>query len=282
MSPAYRLAAAIVCLSCATAGWADDAVSAPACASDVCVINVLSAGLIPASCAGDSVLLAYSKASGATVIQCSNPSNAQDNKAFIYDRLDYRVKPFEVLGGRFIRPDSFGEAQKNGVPDKFGPVPLCAVKDQEAPVAGELLIVQKRTNDSDSAPYCYQVNYVLAGKGSLTVRSDDGRELPALSEPAALQWGKAGKKLAGYIDGGHSASSINAARTTLVISERAPLFLTPDSTQASKMYLVKGDKVEILDDSKLADGWCRVRYVTKTGRDIERWAQAQNLDVRHK
>lgn len=282
MSPAYRLAAAIVWLSCAAMGWADDAVSAPACASDVCVINVTAAELIPASCAGDSVLLAYSKASGATAIQCSDPADAQDNKAFIYDRLDHRVKPFEVVGGRFIRPDSFSEAEKDGVPDKFGSVPLCRVKGREAPAGGELLIVQKRTNDSVSEPYCYQVNYVIAGKGSLTVRGDDGHELPALSEAAALQWAKAEEKLAGYIDAGSSASPINAARTTLVISERAPLFLTPDSTQASKMYLVKGDKVEILDDSKLADGWCRVRYVTKTGRDIERWAQAQNLDVQRK
>ena len=137
MSPACRLGTAIVCFLCTATVWADEPASGPACASDVCVVNVIAAELIPAPCASDSVLVAYSKVTGATVIQCSNPSDAQENKSFIYDRLDHGVKPFELSGGRFIRPDSFADLAKDGVPDKFGPVPLCAAKGREAPASGE-------------------------------------------------------------------------------------------------------------------------------------------------
>jgi len=243
------------------------------------VINVIAAALVPAPCAGYSVLIAYSKSSGATIIQCSDPLNAQENKAFIYDRFDHSVGPLEYEGGRFIRPDSFGEIEKQGVPDKFGRIPLCGAKDREAPAAGQLVIVRKQPNASDDAPYCYRVNYVVAGKNSLAIRSDDGHQTPALSKKSALRWAKAQEELSRYIDVGSATGSTKPARTASVIAEKAQLFFSPDSGEASKMYLVRGDKVEVIDDRKLRDGWCRVRYVTKTGRGIERWAQTRDLDV---
>jgi hypothetical protein len=282
MSPGCKLAAVLVGIVCAGSACAEEAVSEPACAADVCVVNVLAARLIPPPCAADSVLVAYSKSSGATLIQCSSPSDAQENKGFIYDRLDHGVRPFEFLGGRFIRPDSFGEVEKEGVPDKFGRVPLCPAKGREAPARGELLIVEKQPNESDSEPYCYRVNYVLAGKGSLTIRGDDGRELPAMPEKAAAQWAKAQETLSQYIDAGPGNKAAMPARTASVISNRAGLFVSPHAADASKIYLVKGDKVEVLDDSKIADGWCLVRYVTKAGKSINRWAHAQDLDVHSK
>jgi hypothetical protein len=48
----------------------------------------------------------------------------------------------------------------------------------------------------------------------------------------------------------HAIETTKPARTAWVISEKARRFLSPDSAEASKMYLVKGDKVEIVDDKQ--------------------------------
>ncbi|HMD97103.1 MAG TPA: hypothetical protein VKM93_07210 [Terriglobia bacterium] len=66
-------------------------------------------------------------------------------------------------------------------------------------------------------------------------------------------------------------------RMVSVSSVRAPLVSAPDSSATTKMYLVKGGKVEIVDDSKFADGWLLVRYVTAKGKVIEKWVSAQDL-----
>jgi len=32
----------------------------------------------------------------------------------------------------------------------------------------------------------------------------------------------------------------------------------------------------------MGDGWCLIRYVTKTGKTIEKWAKAQDLELQDK
>jgi hypothetical protein len=45
------------------------------------------------------------------------------------------------------------------------------------------------------------------------------------------------------------------------------------------MYLVKGDQVEIADESKAAAGWYLIHSVTKAGKTLDRWMKAGDLDV---
>jgi hypothetical protein len=280
MSRACRRIAVLIWLAFSCASFADDDVSAPACAEDVCVINVFATKLVVAPCAGYSVLAAYSKLSGATLIQCSSLADAEENKAFIYDRHDREVKSFEFDGGRFIRPDYLATAETQGIPDKFGPVPLCAAKNLEVAAAGELLIAEKQPNNSASDPYCYRIHYIVAGKGSLSIRSDDGKELSPLSEKATVEWTQLREKLSPYLDREQAGVAHKQDRT--VTSDKAPLFSAPDLAAASRMYLVKGDKLEVIDDGKSGNGWCLVRYVTKTGKSIEKWIQERDLDTPQK
>lgn len=275
-----KLAAGILFVICVGAADADDAMAGPECSANVCVVNVIAKSLVTPPCTGYSVLVAYSTVSGATMIQCSAASNAQDNKTFIYDRLRGDVKTFEFQGGRFIRPDAWAKVENEGIRDQFASSPLCPAKKRESPGAGVLIVVEKHPSDSDEHPYCYSVNYVVAGENSLTVRGDDGKELTPLSEKASEGWIQLKQKLAPYIGAGH-ASQPSKGKPASVTSERASLYLTPNAADASKMYLVKGDKVEVIDSSKLGDGWCFVRYVTKRGSAIERWARAQDLDVQN-
>ena len=262
-----RFSAGLLCLIWVAAASADDAVAGPACSANVCVVN----------------MLAYSTVSGATMIQCSAPSNALDNRAFIYDRLSPKGKTFEFQGGKFIRPDAWDKVESEGIPDRFAPAPLCpAKKKRDTPVAGTLIIVAKHPSDSEDHPYCYSVNYVAASENVLTLRSDDGQDLAPLSEKSSEEWDGLKRKLAPYIAAGNPSKQLKQEVTASVKSQKASLYSAPDTATASRMYLLQGDKVEVIDDSKLKDGWCFVRYVTKTGRTIEKWAQAQDLELLHK
>ncbi len=188
---------------------AEDAVSPPACSDGVCVINVLSKALIVAPCSDDSVVVAYSQASGATLLQCSHPSDPEDNRTFVYDRNDAATKSYEFRGGRFIRPDYLSTAVSEGIPDKFGAVPLCAVKDRRIAATGELLLADKQPGESQVAPYCYRIHYVVAGERTLQVIGDDGKALAASSPPEISVWTKLRENLSPFVakDGASAAPS---------------------------------------------------------------------------
>jgi len=269
-------------LICSVAAWADDRVSGPDCSANVCVVNVLDNSLILGPCTGDAVLVAYSTTSGATLIQCSPSSGNEDNRTFVFDRLNGGAKSFEVQGGRFLRPTGWDQVEREGVRDVFGLVPLCPGTKRAAPGAGELILVEKHPSDSDEHPYCYSVDYVVAGSSSLTVQSDDGKELAPLSEQGSREWTPLRQKLAPYSVAAKASQPAKTGKAASVSSAKALLYLTPSKTDASKMYLIKGDQVEVIDDSKLSQGWCMIRYVTKTGKAIERWALAEDLEIQHK
>jgi hypothetical protein len=258
---------------------AEDAVSPPACSDGVCVINVLSKALIVAPCTDDSVLVAYSQTSGATLLQCSDPSDPQDNRIFVYYRKDAAAKSYEFRGGRFIRPGYLATAVTEGIPDRFGAVPLCAVKDRRNAATGELLLAEKQPSDSQGAPYCFRIHSVVAGKGTLQVLGDDGKELAALPPVGIAVWAKLRENVSPYVELKSSALSSSKTHLAVVSSVEARLFEAPSLEKPTQMYLVNGDLVEIVDDSKLASGWCRVRYVNKSGMTIEAWMQTQDLDL---
>jgi len=264
------------------AALADDRVAAPDCSANVCVVNVFDQSLITEPCTGSTVLVAYSTASGATLIQCNAGSSPEDNLTLVFDRRNQGIKPFEVQGGRFLRPTAWDQVAREGVPDTFGVVPLCPGTKRAAPGPGQLIIVEKHPSDSEEHPYCYSVDYVMAGSNSLTMRSDAGKELTPLSEQGSKQWAALRQKLTPYTMAEKASEPARTGKAASVRSEKASLYLTPNKTEASKMYLIKGDQVEVIDDSKLGEGWCMIRYVTKTGKAIERWALAQDLEIQQK
>ena len=268
-------------LVCAAAGCAaDDAVSQPECSAKVCAVNIFAKSLVTAPCVGYSVLVAYSTANGATLIQCSKFSEPEEDRMFIYDRLNRGAKAFEFDGGKTVSAESLTKPE--GIADKFSSRPLCPAKNRKTAAEGELVFVEKQASDSQDNPYCYVVYHVVAAESGLTVRSDDGKELDPLSVKASEQWDGLKRKLAPYIAAGNPIKQLKQEVTASVKSQKASLYSAPDTATASRMYLLQGDKVEVIDDSKLKDGWCFVRYVTKTGRTIEKWAQAQDLELLHK
>jgi hypothetical protein len=202
MCPACKLLPVLLLAIRPDACRAADAVSGPECAAGVCVLNVLAPDLISAPCVGYSVLIAYSESSGATLIQCSKPAG-EENKSLIYNRHDRAVKPFEFEGGRFIRPDYLSKARIEGIPDRFGTVPLCPAENRKPAVNGELLIAQKQPGKSDDAPYCFRIYYVIPGKSNIRVRGDDGRDEASGSDEAITEWVPLQKKLARFIGPRH-------------------------------------------------------------------------------
>lgn len=198
MFPVYKPAALLLVWSC-TVFAADGAVSGPDCAGSLCVLNVNTSKLIAPPCSGYSVLVGFSKSSGATLIQCSKFAAAGENITFVYDRRNLAAKAFEFHGGRFVRSTAWARMQTGGVPDTFGQVPLCAVSKRETPAEGQLLIVEKEPQDSETAPYCYRVYYVVAGQNGLTIHGDSGKDLSPLSTKAAAEWTRLRENLARYI-----------------------------------------------------------------------------------
>ena len=250
--------------------------SPPSCSDGVCVVNVFATTLISPPCVDQSVLVAYSQNSGATLIQCSDPADPEENKAFIYDRRHSSSSSYVLSGGRFIRPDYLATAVSEGMPDKFGAVPLCAVKNRRAGATGEMLLAEKQPSGLQDAPYCYRIHYVMAGTGAVQVVGDDGHELAALPPSEVPAWTKLQHSLAPYID--PKSGTPEPTRVASVSSDKAKLFQSASLDSRTKMYLVKGDQVEIIDDTKFNTGWCRVRYAPKTGKAIEAWIQSSDLD----
>jgi hypothetical protein len=177
-------------LIASSAALAQKPVSEPACSEGVCVVNVVSSKLITAPCVGYSVLIGYSQNSGATLIQCSKPARAQDNKILVYDRHGADKKAFLFNGGRFIRPDYLATAETEGIPDQFGPVKLCGSGQHPKIQPEGLLIVEKRPDSSGKeSPYCYGVNLVTINNKQLQITRDDGRQPPSpLTDAEQKQW----------------------------------------------------------------------------------------------
>lgn len=265
-----------MCLAWTCACTADETVSAPSCSDGVCVVNVFASALIFPPCVDESVLVAYSQNSGATLIQCSDPSDPEENKAFIYDRRHPSASSYVFSGGRFIRPDYLPTAMSEGIPDILGPVPLCTQKGRRPAAAGDLLLAAKQPNNSQDVPYCYRIHYVVAGKGAVQVVSDGGDELPAMAPADVATWAKLQQSLAPYVD--PKPDTPEATRAASVSADKARLFQAPSLDSRTRIYLVKGDQIEIIDDSKFNTGWCKVRYVPKTGKVIEAWMQSSDLD----
>lgn len=64
-----------------------------------------------------------------------------------------------------------------------------------------------------------------------------------------------------------------------VSSNQAYLFNSPTENAINNSYLTKGDQIQLIDTSQLENGWCKVKYTTKTGKIVEKWMKATDLDL---
>lgn len=65
-----------------------------------------------------------------------------------------------------------------------------------------------------------------------------------------------------------------SSRQLMISSEKAFLYSEPNESAVTKMYLVKGDAVEVLN----SDGrWIFVRYITNKKKAIEKWLKVSEV-----
>jgi hypothetical protein len=174
-------------------------VSRFACAGGVCGFNVAASQVREAPCKGQPVLVAYSESSGATLIQCGG---ADGTRTYLFDRGATGRAGLELKGTRFIKSDFLSEAAEHGVPDRFGPVPLCVKSGATAAAAGEFVLVTKVPAPEPDAPYCYRVIRVGAERGALALRADAG-DPPAGAATAHKKWRRLAAKVLRHIPSGH-------------------------------------------------------------------------------
>jgi hypothetical protein len=254
---------------------AQNPVSDPHCSDQVCSINIFSEKLIAPPCTGYTVVAAYSIASGATAIECSKFLEEEDDRIFIFDRLHKGTNAFEFTGGKIISSLGLQRAAKNNqIPDKFAARPFCT-KEHPVPGAGQITFIEKLPTNNDDSPYCYRVYYV-ATDSNFEVRSAAGDELKPASEEDAKKWAPIREKLAPYLVAPKPATA-DESKTASVSSDKAVLYGSPNSDSPGRMYLVKGDKVEIVDDSRAQQGWYLIHYVARSGKSIEKWIRARDL-----
>lgn len=188
MSPGFKQAILVLFLLCTNA-HGEDRISTPECASDVCVSNIVDPRLATFPCTGNSVLVAYSQTSGVTLINCTNPGEGQST-TYVFHRGKRAAKSYEVEDFRFLRPEGLVAAGREGIPDRFGAVPLCPSKVKEAPVRGALLLAEKRPSDSADKPYCYMPAFTFMQEKTLIFRTGDGVDLAPASPKTVQKWAK--------------------------------------------------------------------------------------------
>ena len=222
------------------------------------------------------ILVAYAQANGAALIQCSSPDSTLDNLSYLFDRNMPAKPALEVPGARFIKADLLAEDPADGVPDRFGPVAWCPSPKRPAAVAGELLLISKVPRDKLEPPFCYRLLRVANVPTGLALRAEDGGAVAVL--PAATpKWNGLRDRLLPLMTDVTANVAVQEGVMLTVSSAKARLFGLPDATAAPHGYLVAGDTVQVLDESKRPLGWVKVRYVTKSGSVIEPWVRVGDL-----
>ena len=250
----------------------------PECERSVCRVQIDNKHQISLPCEGNTLALGYSQSGGATVIQCANPSGtAEENPLLLFDRHDATHAAYEFSGGRLLTPnaDDWEMFQTEGVPDKFGPKPLCHA-GSKPPGAGEFLIgvKQVQTGDHPEAPYCFEL-FLVSGGSNWSVAAFSQQPVTPASATELSRWQTLVSRLTALVAPFEPLSPATA--TARISVARATLYPSPDGTP-SKMYLVQGDRVEIRDPSKRTSGWLLIRYITKTGRTVEKWLRTSDVE----
>jgi hypothetical protein len=250
------------------------------CNGGVCVANLdKEASLAP--CADATILLAWRQAGGATLIQCETNDADMDKPSFVYNRDVPTAPAFPLTGMRFFTADTLSAAS---IGDKFASRGFCKPPRPPRMAPGEILIGEKVPSDDEKNPYCYRVLRISSTPGGVAIKADDN-DSPK-PEANHADWDKLAAKMSALIRAGASAAPAAGvqpvpagAAVAHVVHARAPLHDGPDAGLAEHGWLVRGDQVTLLDRSRAADGWIKVRYVGKSGKAIDRWIRADDLDV---
>jgi hypothetical protein len=268
------IALAAYAAGCAAKAPATSAAAAPVvpfdCSGEVCGFNVVAASLVTAPCEGRSVLVAYSRTNGTALVQCADPGRTQDNLVYLFDRRSTTGPVYELDGARYVTGAFLAQAAAEGIPDRFGSVPLCVAPGAAA--AGELTLVVKEPNAGSGSPYCYRLYRASQQAGMLRVVAE-GAAPPAPSTDGRSRWTSLASQLLPHMQ---SAAVADAGSAATVATAKARLYGRPEPSATTRMYLVKGDTVTLL----LADnggGWSRIRYTGKSGKAIERWIRTSDL-----
>ncbi|MDD1622291.1 MAG: hypothetical protein LUQ11_12505 [Methylococcaceae bacterium] len=253
------------------------------CDRGVCRYFVKDKRQISSPCEGSSLIVGYSQSSGATVIQCENTSGtADENPTLLFDRYEASHPAFEFVGGRFLtaNAEDWELFQSEGIPDKFGPKPLCE-RGPRQPADGEFLIGVKRLRfgEDPDPPYCYDLYLINGNSNAWMVTSASGVALQPLSPQGFAKWKTLKEKLVSSVDTSPKGASASVKTLGTVVSDKAHLYASPEMTAITKMYLVKGDRVDILDESKRASEWIRIRYTAKSGKSIEKWVKTGDIET---
>jgi hypothetical protein len=284
MHQSFQLRAAWYAIAVLCAGPTFNAVAADRpldaqCKGGVCVAN-LDEDVALDPCAGASVLLAWREAGGATLIQCNTSDAEMDRPSFAYNRDAPAAPAFPLVGMRFF----MGDTLSGGVSDKFASRGFCKPPKPPRMAPGEILIGEKVPSDDEKNPYCYRVLRISSSVSSIAIRADDNESPKAEAKHA--DWDKLAAKMTALIRASASAVPAAGGQAMLagvagahVVHAKAALRDSPDAGVAAHGYLVQGDQVTLLDRSKAADGWLKVRYVGKSGKAIDRWMRADDLDV---
>lgn len=170
------------------------------CVGGVCGFNVAASDVREAPCKGQPVLVAYSESSGATLIQCDG---ADGTSSYLFDRAATGRAGIELAGTRFIKSDFLAEAAAYGVPDRFGPVPLCVKPAAAVAANGEFVLVAKEPAPGPDGGYCYRVIRAGAAHGGLALRTDSGAPPAATASAAAhKKWRKLAARVLHHIRSG--------------------------------------------------------------------------------
>ena len=132
MSSAYRPsrwlagllsgAAVVIALHAARSAAAEPVVAGE-CDQQGCGFIVIAESLRVAPCRHRAVLVVYSAADGAALIQCSTDGDLEANLTYVFDRTKRTDPGVEVTATRFLKASALAQIIDEGVPDRFGPVP---------------------------------------------------------------------------------------------------------------------------------------------------------------
>lgn len=254
------------------------------CADAVCRDHVDGKGLVSAPCASEMLSVIFSQSNGAMIIQCdASSASPEESLLLLYDRLESTRSAYEFTDARVLTPgaEEWAALQTEGVPDKFGPKPLCNANDKRPP-AGAFFIAVKtpKQGEDPEPPYCYDLYLVSGDSGNWLLSTPFGKQQPqSLTAKDLARWKTLQENVMSSSDIQKQAAA-TGNELVAIVSDKASLFSSPELSRITKMYLIKGDRIEILDSSRRAVGWVKIRYTTKSGKVFDNWIQANSLEAR--
>ncbi len=128
------------------------------------------------------------------------------------------------------------------------------------------------TSDYKSGPFHYQDSYRFDAQGVYKYKE--------IISPGPVEvvsfFNRAGKRIKRVLVDPSRENQDNYSPATLSIAEKTYLYSKPVEDGKTKAYLIKGDKVEMLDVSEYPYQWYKIRYKGK--KTLVRWIKTNAVD----